>query len=310
MSFARMRVLVGEEESGPEMPSEMPSIFARRSSASRRRRDAAGETSIRALHPPRPSGARNALSGVVSTSGRSVNSARSSSSRRRARSASSTRGWGIRDMSTAVPFLRATAAANAAAGSMSNTEPSAYASSSSSMIALSPRPDVPITARGARRSVWPYRSRYAPGPRRAALASSLVRALDFLEPPVGVPDPNFVAPGWRLRTSVSFTSSSGLSPGFIPVTTLAFATVTRSGRNSHAGARGRMTASAAARASSPSIAGPSSSSRSSSSHSSAMYPATSAPSRFRARTSRRARPCALHLSAASLNIAAGVCRRR
>mmetsp|Transcript_3445 Transcript_3445/g.14048 ORF Transcript_3445/g.14048 Transcript_3445/m.14048 type:complete len:201 (-) Transcript_3445:3249-3851(-) len=155
LSFARVRFSVGEE-SGPST-SEMPSIFARRSSASRRRLDAAGETFIKVLHPPRPSGARNASSGV-STFGRPVNSARSSSSRRRARSASSTRGWGIRRMSTAVPFLGATAAANAATGSMSNTR-SARASSSSSMTASSPRPDVRITARGARRSVWPCRSR-------------------------------------------------------------------------------------------------------------------------------------------------------
>ena len=153
LSLARMR-RVGEDGAG--IPSEIPSIRKRRSSASRRRFDAAGESFINALHPPRPSGARNALSGVVSRTASPI-SARSRSSRRRARAASSTRGWGIRNMSTAVPFRVATAFEYAAPGSMSSTC-SAYGSSSSSMTAPSSRPDLPIVARGSRRSVWPYRS--------------------------------------------------------------------------------------------------------------------------------------------------------
>ena len=100
----------------------------------------------------------------------------------------------VRDMSTAVPFLRATAAANAAAGSMSNTEPSAYASSSSSMIALSPRL---ITSRRAARDARSGRIGAGMRPGRVARRwLRLVRALDF-GTAVGVPDPNFVAPGWR-----------------------------------------------------------------------------------------------------------------
>ena len=152
LSLARMR-RVGEDGVST---SEIPSIRKRRSSASRRRFDAAGESFIKALHPPRPSGARNALSGVVSLTASPI-SARSRSSRRRARAASSTRGWGIRNMSTAVPFRVATAFEYAAPGSMSSTC-SAYGSSSSSMTAPSSRPDLPIVARGSRRSVWPYRS--------------------------------------------------------------------------------------------------------------------------------------------------------